>query len=866
MSDSQTNTKKKKSKKVLTPLQKKKRRRTIINSILIIFIICGLLGATTAFTVFYSIIKGSSIVLNVDDFKSPESTIIYDREGNIIATVGLENRINVKYEQLPQVVIDAFVSIEDSRFFEHSGFDIPRFTKSALENLKSMSFEQGGSTLTMQMVKNTYFVTEEMLAEKSIPRKVQEIYFSLKIEKLINKKQIFELYINKINFGGTARGIEAASHYYFNKSCSELTLSEAATLAGVINLPNLYNPYYNIDWATERRNETLNLMQMHGYITEEECAVAKKIKIEDLLVGEDRNLDTNASDPLQSYVDEVLNEIEDITGEDPYTTPMRVYTAMDPYVQEQADKIIRGEAFEFPDGYMQTGFAVVNNKTGEIVALGGGRGRNGERTFSYATDARKQPGSSIKPILDYALGFEYAGIASTHTELDDTITWSGTNIKVFNASNKFKGDVKIQNALTESLNIPALKVLRKAVAAAGNEKIVQYMENIGFDENVAQRFNEQYGIGGSDLLVSPLQMASAQAMLMNDGVYIEPHCITRVEFIEGNQEPLVPKYTGKQVLSPAASWLIASMMEKNVSNDYYLGSLKGIKKSYPVYAKTGTTDWGKSGLAYGIPRGAAKDNWLNASTSEFTISTWIGYDKAIKGKPSYITNAAYRKNIPGKIQNIMLDALSKSYGKPAGIAKPKGIENVTYVLGTWPYLSVPEWCPKEYQVTGMVKAGTAKIEPWPTPTIDNITSFDAKLLNNNRNAAQIQLTWSPLSEEMPTVVEEQKYKLPESKQKGTRLFSKTWIDGIVKYYVQVIDESGHTLGTYSFSNPKEILFLDLDGLSKGDHTLTLRGYYAYTIAPVQSGVIESQVTVKVSHDPEIPDIPENPENPENPTE
>ena len=837
----------KKEKRTLTAYQRKKRTRTILNSIVILILIGGIVGLTVGSTLAYTMIKSSTVVLDLEKLKDKGSTIIYDSKGNQIALIGKENRINIKYEDLPQVVIDAFVSIEDSRFFEHNGFDIPRFTKALIQNLQSLSFAQGGSTFTMQMIKNTYYVTEESLAAKSIDRKVQEIYYALKVETMISKKQIFELYINKINFGGPARGIEAASRYYFNKSCTDLTLSEAATLAGVINQPNTFNPYYNIDYATDRRWETLDLMKSHGYITEEEFQIAIKIKIEDLLVGEEEDLSSILSAPLQSYIDEVIDEVERVYGIDPYDQALRIYTAMDPYTQEVADKIIRGESFKFPDGNMQVGFTVLNNKNGEIVAIGGGRGRKGERTFSFATGARKQPGSSIKVILDYALGFEYAGISTSHTELDDRTNWQGSSLRITNASGRYIGDVRIQQALTASLNIPAVKVHRKAVNAMGKDKMIAYMKAIGFDDIVAENYDEQYSIGGSSLNVSSLQMAAAQAMLFNNGVYNEPHCITRIEFIDGSQETIVANFKGVQVISPAGAWLIAHMMEKNVSNDIYLGNLRIIKKNYPVYAKTGSSDWGNSGLKYGIPAVAMKDNWMNASTSEFTCSVWTGYDKAIKGKTTWFTSAKYQFNIVGKTNTRILDALKKSFGTPGAIKQPKGVSGIKHVLGTWPYMAVPEWCPPKYATSGYVKAGTAKIDPWPTPTIDNLTSFSASVTGNSGTSAFINVTWPQLSSEMPVKVESTTYKLSSGKT-GTRLFSKTWVDGIVQYCFDVYDDAtGKRVGSYSTSTFSDTIRIDLSSLSEGNHNLSIIGYYAYTIAPVKSGTITVSVSVNVNH-------------------
>ncbi len=853
-SKSKTKTPKtKKVKRIKSPAEKKHHRRVVLNSILITIIVIGLIGLAAGGTIIYSIIKSSSITLNVSDFKASENTIIYDKDNNVIATVGVENRINITYDQLPQVVVDAFVSIEDSRFFVHNGFDIPRFTKSAINNLKSMSFSQGGSTFTMQMIKNTYFVTEEQLAPKSVSRKVQEIYFALQIEKLISKQKIFELYINKINFGGTSRGIQSASNYYFGKDCSELTLNEAAILAGVINGPNDLNPYYNVDWCTERRNEVLYQMVNHGYITQEEANIAEKVNVEDVLVGESNGYADTTTDALQSYVDKVLNEVEELTGEDPYTSSMRIYTAMDRRTQDMADSICQGNQFSFPDDYYQTGFAVLNHTTGEIVALGGGRGRTGERTFSFATDARKSPGSSIKPILDYALAFEYAGITTEDWLTDEKIYWQGSSIQIYNADSKYHGEVSLQHALSASYNIPAILLLRKVRNAVSDDVIKQYMKTIGFDEDVADAFTEQYAIGGASLTVSPLQMAAAQGMLMNGGVYIEPHCVTRIEYIDGSQEPYVPTYTGVQVISPAAAYCIASMMEKNVSNDIYLGNVKAIKHNYQVYAKTGTSDWGTAGRQYGIPTTAIKDHWMNASTSQFTIATWTGYDKAVEGQTNYMSWNTYNKNIVAKIDNLMLDSLEASYGTPASITAPADLASATHVKGTWPYLAPPSWCPSEYIVTGYTKG--ASVGTWPTPTINEITSFSAAVKNggvdtqNTTNGHSTSISFTVGYDAYPADTTDYK----KADNGLTSNYYKVEVDGTVVYAVDVYID-GTLVATRTTTSPNDTITITLDNLSEGTHDIQFDGYYTYTIAPVKSGVISRTDTITVT----VPFIPENP--------
>ena len=259
------------------------------------------------------------------------STHVYDRDGNLIAELGSEHRDNIEYADLPQDLIDAFLSIEDSRFFQHNGFDLPRFISSALNNLSSGTLSQGGSTLTMQLVDNTWIrpMEEEEINSggtisrfESIRHKIQEIYLSLLTEQSIDKKAIIVNYLNLIWFGsdGGTRGVQNAAQYYFGKDVNDLNLSECAFLAGVINAPLTYNPYNlngdstnHYEAATNRRNETLRMMYQHGYISEEERDLAMSTNLSyQLQRGE-----SYSGDPYQSYVEQVVNEVRELTGQDP---------------------------------------------------------------------------------------------------------------------------------------------------------------------------------------------------------------------------------------------------------------------------------------------------------------------------------------------------------------------------------------------------------------------------------------------------------------------------------------------------------------------------------------------------------------------
>lgn len=250
--------------------------------------------------------------LNRDDFFSQESTLIYDKDGNQIADVGTQLRENVDYDEFPEALVDAFLSIEDSRYFKHNGFDIPRFAMSMVNTLLHGN-RQGGSTFTMQLVKLTYFQNDDKGISKTadIEYKIQQIDLALKLEKQSTKKEIFQLYLNKMNFGGVGniRGVQKAAQQYFGKSVSELNTSECALLAGVVNSPYYYDPHNYLDHATDRRNTVLAMMKRHGYISDEEYTLAKSIKVEDLLIDPKSTL-TDTNYQYQAYIDEAVKEAQ----------------------------------------------------------------------------------------------------------------------------------------------------------------------------------------------------------------------------------------------------------------------------------------------------------------------------------------------------------------------------------------------------------------------------------------------------------------------------------------------------------------------------------------------------------------------------
>ncbi len=689
---------------------------TILILILIVYIVIASVGLTIA-----SQMVESAPELDLTDFVSEESSQIYDDSGELITEVGVYLRENITYNECPESLVDAFLSIEDSRFFTHFGFDIPRFTKAILENLKNHNFGQGGSTFTMQLVKNTYFTVdagdESTERKKSIEYKVQQIYLAIKLETEISKKQVFQLFMNRLNFGGNIRGVQKASLYYFGKECTELNLSESALLAGIINLPNGYNPYYHLDAATERRNEVLNMMCYHGYITEEERDLAKTIKVEDQLIGENRLQSSDSK--YQSYIDVALSEAQKLTGKDPTVTGMKIYTNLNQTIQTEIDAIQNGETtVTFPDDLMQVAIVAMDNSTGAIVGIGGGRNYDGARLLNRATMNYKQPGSSVKPVLSYALAFEYLGYSLDEILMDKPITYPYESMVLVNSNGQYQGDVKITDALAKSLNIPAILTLEKVVEKVGKEKVAAYMQAIGFSRVTADNFHLSFAIGGTWFETTVVELAGAYSMIMNGGVYNEPHTISKVVLSTG--EEYYPENQNKNVLSSGSAYLTTVLMENNVSGPYF-NWMQILKRNYPVYAKTGTSDWGNDGVQYGIPVGAMKDKWMASNTSKYTNVVWVGYDMAVSGKQTYFNDYKQNLNIPGNINKLLLDVEEEVLGyEPEGVTKPSDLEEITYVYGTYPHVRADDGSSGSLITSTVSKAG---LESQPLVSADEYREY-----------------------------------------------------------------------------------------------------------------------------------------------
>lgn len=675
-----------------------KRKKQIIrkNRILkiadgvMIFILCIYMIIGTAGITLVRKLTDDIPSLDLSRLKSEESTIIYDGDDNVITEVGTYYRQNITYEDCPESLVDAFLAIEDSRYFTHNGFDIPRFSKSIINTFVHGDM-QGGSTFTMQLVKNSYFSIEDgqqsTERKATIRYKVQQILLSMELETKMDKKEIFALYINKVNFGDRIRGVQKAAQYYFGKNVSDLSLSESAMLAGIVNLPNRYNPYYYLDYATTRRNQVLSLMVTHGYISQQEYDLASSIRVEDLLSG-GKNMNTENMQ-FAEYTDVVLQEALALTGKDPVLHGMEIHTALNRTVQNTIESIEDGSyGISFSNDTMQTAIISIDNTNGEIIGIGGGRNYNGgAMLLNRATSMYKQPGSTIKPVLSYALAFEYLGYSLDEILMDRPISFPAEERVLVNANGKYAGEVTLKDAVAKSLNIPAILTLEKVTSKIGGQAVVDYMHSIGLSTASNENFHMSYAIGGNLLEATVLEMAGAHAAIINHGVYNKPHTIRRIVTSSGQEYS--PDGLNVQILSSGSAWLTAQLMKNNVDVGNQLYNYMGVlQKDYPVYAKTGTTDWGEDGLQYGIPVGVMKDKWMIASTSNYTNAVWLGWDKAVAGGYTYFTSWMDQQNITGQINLALINAQETiPTASVAGVPRPDDVTDVTYQKGTWPHVT-----------------------------------------------------------------------------------------------------------------------------------------------------------------------------------
>lgn len=620
--------------------KKQSKKGSLIRKIILIFMVLGVASIGAGAYTFASLIKDVP-PLDASKLVDPLSTKFYDKDGKFLYEYGKEKRTKISYDQVPKNLENAFIATEDSHFFEHKGIDVKRTAVAIFKNVTGEFGSQGGSTITQQVIKNSF-----LTPEKTVKRKVQEWYLAYQLEQKYSKQEILMMYLNKIFLGNRSYGIAGAAKNYYGIGSNELnklTLPQAAMIAGLTQSPNNYDPTKpeNVKAATERRNLVLSAMHKRGYIAEQQMRDAMKAPVTEGIVSQ-----KTQGMPFEAFLDAAVEEVEaKLKDVDISTDGLSIYTTIDPKAQAYADKMLNTNALiKYPNARFQGAFAFIDTKTGEIRAIGSGRNENKAtfRGYNFATELKRQPGSTFKPILDYGPAIEYLKW-STHHQLNDQPTKYSTGQSLSNWDHRYHGMLSIRTALQQSYNIPALLTLRKV----GMDKAKIFAENLGikFEDN---QIYESYAIGSNT--VNPIQMAGAYSAFANNGVYNQPHFVQKVVFPDGKVASFQPK--PKRVMHDYTAYMITDMLRDVV--DVGTGKMANVP-GLDVAGKTGTTNFDQKTRAhYGYPLKSTNDSWFVGYTPQYTMSVWTGYSE--NGRGNYMTGDTT------KISQIMFKKMMLTFG------------------------------------------------------------------------------------------------------------------------------------------------------------------------------------------------------------
>lgn len=534
---------------------------------------------------------------NMDETLIPDAASqFYDINGNVIyTTLSEERRVPVSIDKIPKHVQQAFIAIEDNRFYEHSGIDY-RGTARALVSTLSGREVQGGSTITQQLAKNA-FLTQE----RSIIRKIKEAFIAKELEHKYTKDEILTMYLNQIYFGQGAYGIESASLYYFGKHVQNLDIAEAATLAAIPKSPNYYNPFENPKESKNRQELVIDQMVKYGFISADSAAKAKAKKMVYSTSHKQQN------NPRGYFFDMISQKVIAEVGADAlYKGGLKIYTTLDMDMQLAAEKAMRHLPNYYTDSKKlaqpQMALAAVDPKTGYVKAMIGGRGQD---KFNRATLAVRQPGSAFKPFVYLTAmqnGFTPASI------IEDKEEEFAPGWKPQNSDLQWHGKVSQRTALKRSINIPTIKLAREV----GVDKIVANVEKMGIttlvDSGAYSDVNLAMALGGLSKGVNPLEMASAYGVLATNGLYNKPIALLKIVDRDG-KVLYQAKPQSKRVVDAASAYLTTNMLEDVLVS----GTGGGMGIGRPAAGKTGTTD-------------TYIDAWFVGYTPDLSTAVWVGDD------------------------------------------------------------------------------------------------------------------------------------------------------------------------------------------------------------------------------------------------
>lgn len=571
---------------------------------------------------FYYVSKAPS--LSESKLVATTSSKIYDNKNQLIADLGSERRVNAQANDIPTDLVKAIVSIEDHRFFDHRGIDTIRILGAFLRNLQSNSL-QGGSTLTQQLIKLTYFSTST--SDQTISRKAQEAWLAIQLEQKATKQEILTYYINKVYMSNGNYGMQTAAQNYYGKDLNNLSLPQLALLAGMPQAPNQYDPYSHPEAAQDRRNLVLSEMKNQGYISAEQYEKAVNTPITDGL----QSLKSASNYPayMDNYLKEVINQVEEETGYNLLTTGMDVYTNVDQEAQKHLWDIYNTDEYvAYPDDELQVASTIVDVSNGKVIAQLGARHQSSNVSFgiNQAVETNRDWGSTMKSITDYAPALEYGVYDSTATIVhDEPYNYPGTNTPVYNWDRGYFGNITLQYALQQSRNVPAVETLNKV----GLNRAKTFLNGLGIDypsihysnaiSSNTTESDKKYG-------ASSEKMAAAYAAFANGGTYYKPMYIHKVVFSDGSEKEF--SNVGTRAMKETTAYMMTDMMKTvltyGTGRNAYLAWL-------PQAGKTGTSNYTDEEIENHIKTSqfVAPDELFAGYTRKYSMAVWTGYSNRL---------------------------------------------------------------------------------------------------------------------------------------------------------------------------------------------------------------------------------------------
>ena len=560
--------------------------------------------------------------LSEKDLIATTSSKIYDNQNNLIADLGAEKRINVKTNEIPTDLVNAIVAIEDHRFFNHRGVDFIRIGGAFFSNLRGG--RQGGSTLTQQLIKLTYFSTSS--SDQTLSRKIQEAWLATQLEQKATKQEILTYYINKVYMSNGNYGMQTAARSYYAKDLKDLSLPQVALLAGMPQAPNQYDPYTNPEAALQRRNLVLKEMLDMKSITNEQYESAVNTPVTDGL----QSLTGSSNYPayMDNYLKEVIQQVEEETGYNVLTTGMDVYTNVDTAAQKRLWDIYNSDEYvNYPDNELQVASTIIDVTNGKVIAQLGSRHQSSNVSFgtNQAVETNRDWGSTMKPISDYAPAIEHEEYSSTGVTIPDTpYNFPGTNTQFYNWDRQYYGNISMVYALQQSRNVTAVRALEKV----GLKKAQKFLSSIGIDypEMVyANAISSNTSDSSNKYGASSEKMAAAYATFANGGTYYKPQYVNRVVFSDGTTKNF--DTSGTRVMKEATAYMMTDMLKSVITAG--LGYNANISGLYHA-GKTGTSNYADNELKkltkdYNYSSIVTPDESFVGYTTQYSMAVWTGY-------------------------------------------------------------------------------------------------------------------------------------------------------------------------------------------------------------------------------------------------